>query len=103
MTFLKLYPQTFDRDNTVNAHALVNETIGPLFVGYTVSAALFGITCAQSCLYFQRHSQDSMRLKCIVTGLLFLEALHIILVTHSVFVYTIAGHGNFNRLGDVVW
>jgi len=44
-----------------------------------------------------------MRLKCIVTGLLFLEALHIILVTHSVFVYTISGHGNFNRLGDVVW
>jgi len=88
----------FDKESslttTITAQ-LVSEAIGPLFIGFIVSAALYGVLCAQACLYFKRHSQDSTRLKSIITILLILETLDIILVTHGIFVCAISEHGTF--------
>jgi len=81
----------------------VNETISPLLIGFTISAALFGVTCAQGCLYFSWHSQDSTQLKSIVIALLLLETFHVALVAHAIFVYTISNHGDLNRLNNAVW
>ncbi|KIM92432.1 hypothetical protein PILCRDRAFT_810487 [Piloderma croceum F 1598] len=103
---LLFYSDNLDGDNTLdakNAAHLVTETIGPLLVGFTISAALFGVTCAQSSLYFKRHSQDNMWLKSVVIALLFLETFHVALVTHAIFVYTIADRGSLNHLNDSVW
>lgn len=69
----------------LNPTQLVNETIGPLFVACIISTAyvynrcctvislnfvvrLFGLTCAQSCLYFKRHAEDHTELKYIVSS-----------------------------------
>ncbi|KIM92430.1 hypothetical protein PILCRDRAFT_122763 [Piloderma croceum F 1598] len=106
MIFLKLYPENFDGDKTVIARdsgPLVNETAGPFFVGFTISAALFGVTCAQGGLYFKRHSRDSTRLRCIVIALLCLETFHAALVTHAIYSYTITDRGSLSDLNGTVW
>jgi len=91
-SLLLFYPDNFnlDGDNTLDAkdaaHSVVTETIGPFLVGFTISAAyvllsgaefsfpllsvarLFGVSCAQSFLYFRRYSQDNVWLKFIVSN-----------------------------------
>jgi len=100
MDVLVIYKDTL---STKSPAELVNETLGPLLIGFTISAALFGVTCAQGCLYFNRHSQDSTQLKSIVIALLLLETFQIALVTHAIFVYTISDHGDLDGLNDTVW
>jgi len=42
-------------------------------------------------------------MKCIVTGLLILEALDTVLVTHAVFVYSVVDHAHPELLDRIVW
>jgi len=96
--FPKLKRAHFDKENsltTTSLAQLVSEAIGPLFIGFIISAALYGVMCAQACLYFKRHAQDSTRLKSIVTILILLETLNIILATHGIFVCAVSEPGTF--------
>jgi len=98
-------PVNSDWDYTLNVKSpnqLLSEAIGPLFVGFNISAALFGVICAQACLYFKRYSQDGT-LKAIVVTLLLLETLNIALVAHGLFVCAISNHGSFRCFSHTVW
>jgi len=109
MAFLKLpshvlHPRLSEKFvNAKDPGHLVNETVGPLFVACIISTALFGLTSAQSCLYFKRHSQDNTGLKSVVVTLLFLETFHLILIIHALFDYTITNHGISSHLNTSVW
>jgi len=94
----RLNPDKIDGDTTLNVISpaqLLTQSVGPLFIGYNISAALFGLICAQACLYFKRHSQDFAWIKSIAVVLLLLETFHIAFVTHGVFVCAVSNHGNF--------
>jgi len=108
MASLKLLPEHFARADTLNPDLnspaqLAHDLIGPLFIAFIISSALFGVTCAQACLYFRRYTQDSTRLKSIVITLLFLESCNIAFVTYGMFVYTIIDRGDINCLTGILW
>ncbi|KIM92338.1 hypothetical protein PILCRDRAFT_810382 [Piloderma croceum F 1598] len=79
------------------------EMIGSLLVISTISTALFGVSLAQGCLYFNRHWQDSTRLKCIFAPARILEAINLAFTTHGMFVYTIIDRGDFAYLDGTLW
>jgi len=108
MASLRLLPETFARADTLNPNfnspaQLPHELIGPLFIAFIISSALFGLTCAQTGLYFRRYSGDSTRLKSIVITLLFLESCNITLVIYGIFVYTIIDRGDISCLNGILW
>ncbi|KIM92340.1 hypothetical protein PILCRDRAFT_810386 [Piloderma croceum F 1598] len=79
------------------------EIIGPLFIAFILSTMLFGVSCAQGCLYFKQRWQDSTQLKYIVFAILCLETTNITLVTHGIFMYIIIDHGDFTCLNGRMW
>jgi len=82
----------------------LDNTMGAIFVGVILGAALWGISCMQTSEYFSEDSRkDPWLTKATVTTLLGLNTLHQILVTHVIYVYLISEHFNFAYLNVVVW
>ncbi|KIK54870.1 hypothetical protein GYMLUDRAFT_62923 [Collybiopsis luxurians FD-317 M1] len=80
----------------------LNDTLGAVFIGHSFSCAVLGVLTCQVFNYYQQYSADSLGLKtlvsCVAThvGVLWsLETLQVILISHSVYHYTVSG---INRL-----
>ncbi|KAI0363441.1 hypothetical protein BV20DRAFT_1116875 [Pilatotrama ljubarskyi] len=77
----------------------LNATIGSLFVGYTVSLWLYGITMSQIGLFLHRSSGNkSVFLRVIAWTLFVLENAQTIVISHGVWLYTISYHGRPHKL-----
>ncbi|KAJ8516167.1 hypothetical protein ONZ45_g6484 [Pleurotus djamor] len=68
--------------------------LGAMFLGNVVAAILYGVTSVQTFIYFKGSAQDLRSLKVIVLILWLLDSLHIILVTHTVYFYTVSNYAD---------
>ncbi|GLB36682.1 hypothetical protein LshimejAT787_0309690 [Lyophyllum shimeji] len=81
----------------------LDNTMGAIFVGVLMGAALWGISCMQTYEYFSEFRRDSWMSKVMVATLFVLDTLHQILMTHVIYTYLITEHFNVAYLNQVVW
>ncbi|KAI0324066.1 hypothetical protein GY45DRAFT_1289503 [Cubamyces sp. BRFM 1775] len=81
----------------------LNETLGAAFVGDILAACLYGLTTLQTLTYFGRSQKDSVVLKSLVALLWALDTFHLILISHTVYSYTITNFGNVPALLSPTW
>lgn len=78
--------------------------LGPLEIAVVTSSVIFGITCMQCYRYYVQHSTNDLTpLKFLVSTLTIFEALHIALITHVLYFYTIKSYGNLTMSTGVLW
>ncbi|KAL0567917.1 hypothetical protein V5O48_014071, partial [Marasmius crinis-equi] len=68
--------------------------IGALEVGIVVSTALFGVTTAQTYLYYQLFPKDSKWMSLLVLWIWFLELIHNAFACEILYFYTVTNFGN---------
>ncbi|KAE9394599.1 hypothetical protein BT96DRAFT_185124 [Gymnopus androsaceus JB14] len=92
-------------DTTSGAHIpALDDTMGALLVGILFSSALWGISAAQTYIYFDTfYNQDTPRLKLLVVFVFGLDTAHQIMLCHLIYVYLVSNFGNPNYLALVVW
>ncbi|KAI0673261.1 hypothetical protein C8Q78DRAFT_1077534 [Trametes maxima] len=81
----------------------LNPTYGALFVGFLLSAVLFGVTMLQTFVYFQQYASDRAWRKMSVCWLWFLDALHLALSAHFVYHYLVTDYARPDALSQIVW
>jgi len=81
-----------------------DNTLGALFVGFGVSAVLYGVFVVQVYIYYRRYPSDKAGYKAIVALLLLLETAHQAFIGHTVYYYTITNFLNVAALlGKPIW
>ncbi|KAI0826653.1 hypothetical protein BC628DRAFT_1536642 [Trametes gibbosa] len=86
------------------AQLSLDDTLGAAFLGMTIRACTFyGITVVQTYIYYERNGGDRLYMKLLVFILWVLDSLHLALVTHSVYTYTVTDFSNFLALQVPVW
>jgi len=87
-----------------SAVADIRDTYGAVFIGLLVSTVLYGVTIIQIWLYcWNYRSRDSTALIAFIAFLFFLDTLHTILCTYSVYWYLILNFGNVANLDIDMW
>ncbi|KAG2127107.1 hypothetical protein DEU56DRAFT_982781 [Suillus clintonianus] len=82
----------------------LGNTFGALFIGVVLSAVLFGLTNIQAFIYLQTHRSAGITFfKLFVIWLWIFDALHLALITHSVYYYLVTNYANFGVLTEIVW
>ncbi|KAJ8487784.1 hypothetical protein ONZ51_g3979 [Trametes cubensis] len=81
----------------------LNDTLGAAFIGNILAACLYGLTTLQTSIYFGRCRKDSTVMKGLVTLLWALDTLHLLLISHTVYSYTISNFGNIPALLKPTW
>ncbi|KAH9005684.1 hypothetical protein EDB83DRAFT_2558404 [Lactarius deliciosus] len=82
----------------------IRSSFGAAFVGLLVSTTLFGLTIAQTCIYFWNYrNRDPKPLKFFVAFVIFMDALHTIVCTYAIYWYLIVNFGNVENLQYGVW
>ncbi|KAG7085839.1 hypothetical protein E1B28_003376 [Marasmius oreades] len=81
----------------------LDNTIGAMLIGVITSAVLYGVSLGQTLYYFNRYPKDPWYLKWLVGSTLFFDTLHLALISHSVYHYTIIEYYNHHALENVVW
>ncbi|TBU60877.1 hypothetical protein BD310DRAFT_814675 [Dichomitus squalens] len=72
----------------------LDDTLGAVFVGYSVGLARYGSNLQQAYRYFRVHSADSWSLKAMVIVLLVLDTLHMVQVSQIMYHYLISDSSN---------
>ncbi|KIK04892.1 hypothetical protein K443DRAFT_394828 [Laccaria amethystina LaAM-08-1] len=88
-------------DTTPLSQIVLNNTLGAAYIGVVVSACLFGVSCVQAWYYFT-HQSDRWPLKVLVSCVMLTDTIHMGLITHTVYTYTITNWGNTAFLGELV-
>ncbi|KAF8829814.1 hypothetical protein HHX47_DHR2000090 [Lentinula edodes] len=84
--------------------APLHNTMGALLIGVLISCALWGISTAQTYIYFSTfYHHDTLRLKSLVVFIFVLDTAHQIMLSHSIYIYLVSNFGNGEYLGVVVW
>ncbi|KDQ62584.1 hypothetical protein JAAARDRAFT_465119 [Jaapia argillacea MUCL 33604] len=78
-------------------------TYGAIFVALIASAVFYGVTLLQTYLYFRRYPKDPMFLRTMVFVLCFLDTLHLIFCTISIYWYLVINYSNLDMLDDSFW
>lgn len=82
----------------------LDDTIGAMHIGLVTSTAIYGVTCLQVYIYFTENaSKDRLLLKYFVVLLLALDTLHLALITHVLYFYTVTNFGDYERLQTIIW
>ncbi|KAH9032589.1 hypothetical protein EDB85DRAFT_2145496 [Lactarius pseudohatsudake] len=82
----------------------IRNTFGAAFVGLFVSTTLFGLTIAQTCIYFWNYrKRDPKPLMFFVAFVIFMDALHTIVCTYAIYWYLIVNFGNLENLQYGMW
>ncbi|KAH9060493.1 hypothetical protein EDB87DRAFT_611527 [Lactarius vividus] len=82
----------------------IRNSYGAAFVGLLVSTTLFGLTIAQTWIYFWNYrNRDPKPLKFFVAFVTFMDALHTIMCAYGIYWYLIANFGNVGNLQYGVW
>jgi len=87
-----------------SATANIRETYGAAFIGLLLSTAFYGVTIAQTWIYYSQYRRrDPMALKGLIAFLFILDTLHTILCTYSLYWYLILNFGNVANLDVNMW
>ncbi|KAG1879082.1 hypothetical protein F4604DRAFT_552325 [Suillus subluteus] len=89
--------------STQPSDIIIGRTFGALFIGVTIAAVLFGLSCVQAFVYFQTHRDTGTTFYKLVICLWILDALHLAFITHCVYYYLVSSYANISALMDVVW
>ncbi|RPD65457.1 hypothetical protein L227DRAFT_212549 [Lentinus tigrinus ALCF2SS1-6] len=81
----------------------LHNTLGAAYIGNILAACLYGLTTLQTFIYYNRSPKDSAVLKTLVAMLWFLDTLHLALISHTVYEYTVTDFGNFIALLEPTW
>ncbi|KAG9315961.1 hypothetical protein JVU11DRAFT_3616 [Chiua virens] len=82
----------------------VDNTLGALFVGFSLSTVLFGMFLLQASNYYRQYHLDKTGYKIIVALLLVLETAHQAFIAHSLYYYTVTNFLNVLALeGKPLW
>ncbi|KAI0701745.1 hypothetical protein C8Q76DRAFT_756777 [Earliella scabrosa] len=81
----------------------LDNTLGAAFVGNIFAATLYGLTTLQTYTYYNRSGKDSRLLKSLVAILWILDTLHIVLISHTVYTYSVTHFGNQAELQKPTW
>ncbi|KAJ8469920.1 hypothetical protein ONZ51_g8682 [Trametes cubensis] len=81
----------------------IDSTFGAALIGLIVGSCLYGITIIQTFAYFRSYNNDSKFVKSLVLILTFLDTLHLILCTRTIYWYLITNFGNVDNLDKTTW
>ncbi|KAF8270641.1 hypothetical protein EI94DRAFT_724893 [Lactarius quietus] len=82
----------------------LSTTFGATFIGLLVSTVLFGLSVAQTWIYFWRYqNRDSMALKFVILFVTVMDALHTFLSAYMNYWYLILNFGNLENLNISTW
>ncbi|KAI0808231.1 hypothetical protein C8Q74DRAFT_122555 [Fomes fomentarius] len=81
----------------------LDNTFGAMLIGTFVGLIQYGWTAHQCYRYFRVYSEDTWRLKCLVTSILTLETLHSMLCIHICYYYLTTNYSNPGALEEGVW
>ncbi|KAK0457529.1 uncharacterized protein EV420DRAFT_1748671 [Desarmillaria tabescens] len=91
----------------MNSEAVVvpslGTTIGATYVGAMLSSLLFGITVLQVFIYYRDYPNDCRLYRYSVGIIWVLDALHLSLIIHVIYHYTVDSFGDYVALENVVW
>jgi len=88
------------------AGTLVNltDTVGASFIGLLISTILFGLSVAQTWIYFWRYQhRDSKTLKCFIAFIIVMDALHTFLTSYMNYWNLVLNFGNLENLNISTW
>ncbi|KAF8349581.1 hypothetical protein F5887DRAFT_501924 [Amanita rubescens] len=82
-----------------------DSTLGPLFVGFSLSCVIFGVLSMQAYTYFRRFPNDVHAYKTLVASLWLLELFDQIVIGHAAYTYVISDFGNIIAIitKKIVW
>ncbi|KAI0091998.1 hypothetical protein BDY19DRAFT_572934 [Irpex rosettiformis] len=67
----------------------LKDTLGSVFVGFTLSTALWGVSILQVWLYFRNYPKDSSILKGLVGALWSIDSASTAFMAHTIYTYTV--------------
>ncbi|KAJ6585922.1 hypothetical protein B0H19DRAFT_982021 [Mycena capillaripes] len=74
------------------------ETLGAYEIGVLISYVLFGVTTAQTYIYYRRFPDDSRKFKALVAFVWLCELAHALCIGHALYIYTISDYVHPERL-----
>ncbi|KAG8221664.1 hypothetical protein J3R82DRAFT_1948 [Butyriboletus roseoflavus] len=77
--------------------------LGALLIGGLVAVALWGVTSAQTYIYYQRYPKDPLPLKLIVALLWLLDTFDACMTSHILFSYLVKNYLNPLDIATLVW
>ncbi|KAJ7826073.1 hypothetical protein B0H14DRAFT_3874172 [Mycena olivaceomarginata] len=75
-----------------------NTTLGAYQIGVLVSYVLFGVTTAQTYVYYGRFPDDSRKFKALVAFVWVCEVIHALCIGHTLYIYTVSDYVHPERL-----
>ncbi|KAJ8487786.1 hypothetical protein ONZ51_g3958 [Trametes cubensis] len=78
-------------------------TIGALMVGGIVGATLYGLTCSQGFMYYNRGVKDSNLMRGFVLALWLVDSLNVILMGHMLYYTFITRYGDPSVFSTPLW
>ncbi|KAG6915649.1 hypothetical protein DXG01_010613 [Tephrocybe rancida] len=81
----------------------LDNSLGSMLIGVIVSAVLYGVALLQAFNYFTNYVTDPWFLKALVGMVVIFDSVHMILISHSIYHYTITNYFNPAALGLMEW
>ncbi|KAI5892029.1 uncharacterized protein SCHCODRAFT_02625079 [Schizophyllum commune H4-8] len=83
----------------------VDQTIGAMSIGFSLSCLLFGVLSTQVFIYFRRYPHDMYGYKAFVVCIWMLELIGQVLIGHAVYYYTVSHFAEplVFITGNVIW
>ncbi|KIP11306.1 hypothetical protein PHLGIDRAFT_141640 [Phlebiopsis gigantea 11061_1 CR5-6] len=80
----------------------LDNTLGAAFIGNLAAAVLYGFTSLQTFMYFDRYN-DGRPFKLLVAFLWVLDTLHLIFISHTLYIYSVTNFSNVLAMENVTW
>jgi len=81
----------------------IDEDFGAILIGLVVGSILFGVSTLQTHLYYQKFPNDSIWIQRFVLFIWFVDAMHVVLCTHTMYHYLVTNFNNPPALTTTVW
>ncbi|KAJ3489542.1 hypothetical protein NLI96_g2073 [Meripilus lineatus] len=81
----------------------LDDTLGAVYIGNLAAAILFGVTSFQTITYFNRYPKDKNVTKVLIMILWVLDFLHLIMISHAFYFYTVKNYMNPVALLKITW
>ncbi|KIM37605.1 hypothetical protein M413DRAFT_448401 [Hebeloma cylindrosporum] len=88
---------------TLDPSYALDNSMGAMMIGVIVSAILHGITLLQAFIYWTKYKKDAWYLKSLVLTTVTFDAIHLAMISHSVYHYVVSNFHRPDRLQYLVW